>query len=133
MVSIPSTLVVLVMGLAGALSPGRRTTSPASAFTTLSTLAPSRQQIESDETSPDATWQHAMRTDVVHPARSSVSQRDGSSDRRERTANASPAWLPLARAAAHESRTAGLDARARASTIGAPGLSAPSSRAPPIA
>jgi hypothetical protein len=127
MVSIPSALMLLVVVLAGAMSPARA--MPLTWEVTAS--APAHREIRLDDANRDAGWRQAVRTDVACAARVVVSKRDGGPDRRERAAGAGFAWIPLERTAAHASRVASLALRERAPVAGAPGLPAPSSRAPP--
>jgi hypothetical protein len=126
MVSIPSALVLFVLALVGAMSPS------ASTKRAITAAAPARHEIRATDATPDAGWQQAVRTDAVRGARYATGRRDDSTDRHERSTSAGPAWMPLALTAAHASRTAGLARRERVSAVGAPGLPAPSSRAPPL-
>lgn len=127
MVSIPSALVLLVLALVGATSP-----TAAMATRAIGVTSPARQEIRGDDANTDAGWRQAVRTNAVRVPRPTAGQRDAAADRHERTTGASPAWMPLARTAAQASRAAGLARRERVSVIGAPGLPAPSSRAPPL-
>ena len=126
MVSIPSALVLLVLALVGAMSPS------ATATRAIAVAAPTRQEIRAADATPDAGWQQAVRTDAVQAARHSVGRRAESADRHERSTSTGPAWMPLALTAAHASRAAALVRRERVTVVGAPGLPAPSSRAPPL-
>jgi hypothetical protein len=126
MVSIPSMVVLLVLALVGAMSPS----APAARATGVAALA--HQEIRSDDSTPDAGWRQAVRTDAVRAPRPSADRRDAAGDRHERSTGAGPVWVPLALATADDTRAAGLARRERVSAIGAPGLPAPSSRAPPL-
>ncbi|HEV7992190.1 MAG TPA: hypothetical protein VGP25_10210 [Gemmatimonadaceae bacterium] len=128
--SIPSVLVLLVMALAGVMSPARSTSQRSHAPTTRSSIAtsPSRQTIRSDATH-EAGWRHAVRADAARPVRQLASQRHGHADGRERATSSTPVWIPLSLA----SRTVGHVARERAQGARSPAQRAPSSRAPPLA
>jgi hypothetical protein len=127
MVSIPSALVLLVIALLGVMSSaGSASPAPSNG------ASPSGHVLRPSDASHDVAWGEAVRADAFRPMRPSVDKRDGSADRRDRSASANPAWDSLEYSATHASRSAGVVVHARAAAIRAPGLPAPSSRAPPI-
>ena len=130
MVSIPSAFVLLALALIGAMSPARPTLSFAAAFAAWPT---SEQELRVQKATPDGGWRQAVRTESVRTARSIASQRDANAERRERTTSSDPAWVALAKVAAHESHIAASTPSEHGSGLRAPGLPAPSSRAPPLA
>jgi hypothetical protein len=130
LVNAPSALMLLAVLVAGATGSAWRTV-PAARVLVAWTFS------RHDALQPDVTTttgpRHAVRTDAARASRPSLGSRHGGVERREGAGGGDPAWISLAQAEAHASRTAGHAEREQARGIMAPGQPAPSTRAPPIA
>jgi hypothetical protein len=130
LVNAPSAFVLLAVLIAGATGSAWRTCPVARALTAWTSA---RHEILQSEVATTTGSRHGLRTDAVRSSRASLGSRHGSVERRDRAGAGDPAWVPLAQAEERASRIAGHTEREQAVGITAPGLPAPSSRAPPAA